>query len=120
MSFGINLFIGKEAVINKVPYQSKVNALTYGLVANLILRDYSTFYRYELQAVVGSNRTTLIDILPSGSVRLKEELESEIPKITYVLVISLRKALKKFVFLNLTILKQLSLHPWLLSLCFNG
>lgn len=68
-------FAGKDAVINKVPEHSKVEHLIYGLAVNIILKEYSTFYRYELQAVVRDNRTTLLDVLPSGILRLKEEIE---------------------------------------------
>ncbi len=49
--------------------------LTYGLVANLVLKDYSTSYRYELQATVGEDQNTLIDIEPSGLLQLKDEVQ---------------------------------------------
>ncbi|KAM3173554.1 hypothetical protein ACTXT7_012294 [Hymenolepis weldensis] len=71
-AFGLN---GKDAVINKIPEQSGVENMTYGLAVNIILKDYSTFYRYDLQSIIGENRTSLLDILPSGILRLKDEIE---------------------------------------------
>lgn len=68
-------YLGKDAVINKIPEQSGVENMTYGLAVNIILKDYSTFYRYDLQSIIGENRTSLLDILPSGILRLKDEIE---------------------------------------------
>ncbi|KAM7536536.1 hypothetical protein Aperf_G00000085321 [Anoplocephala perfoliata] len=72
-AFGLN---GREVIINKIPENSKVENTTYGLAASIILRDYSTFYRYDLQAVVGGNRTTILNVLPYGIIQLKDELEA--------------------------------------------
>lgn len=67
---------GNETIINKSPAYSRIDVLSYGQAVNLFLDDYSTFYRYELQAIVGDNRTTLLDVIPSGILRLKDELEA--------------------------------------------
>ncbi|VDD79726.1 unnamed protein product [Mesocestoides corti] len=72
-TFGLN---GSEAIVIALPEGSEFQALTYGLAVNIILRDYSTSHRYELQANVNKNRTTILDIEPFGMVRLKYELEA--------------------------------------------
>ncbi|VDO04623.1 unnamed protein product [Rodentolepis nana] len=71
-AFGLS---GKDAILNKIPEHSGVERMTYGLAVNIILKDYSTFYRYDLQAAIGENRTSLLVVPPSGNLRLKEEIE---------------------------------------------
>lgn len=70
--------LGKEVIINKIPEHSRVENMTYGLAVNIILRDYSTFYSYKLQSVVGGIRKTILKMMPSGTLRLKDELEGMI------------------------------------------
>lgn len=59
------------------PNHTRIDNLTNGQAVNLFLEDYSTFYRYELQAIEEGNRTTLLNVAPSGMPRLKDELEGK-------------------------------------------
>ncbi len=69
--------LDSKSVVNKLPPASSTEELTYGLVANLVLKDYSTSYRYELQTTVGEDQKTLIDIEPSGLLQLKDEVQGK-------------------------------------------
>ncbi|VDM30302.1 unnamed protein product, partial [Hydatigera taeniaeformis] len=59
-----------------MPNHTGIDILNYGQAINLFLEDYSTFYRYELQAIVAGNRTTVLNVIPSGMPRLKDELDA--------------------------------------------
>ncbi|KAL5972154.1 hypothetical protein TSMEX_000107, partial [Taenia solium] len=65
-------------IIDMFPNHIRIDKLTYGQTVNIFLEGYSTFYRYELQVTVGNNRTTLLNVIPSGMPRLKDELEAAI------------------------------------------
>ncbi|VDK35673.1 unnamed protein product, partial [Taenia asiatica] len=63
-------------IIGTFPNHIRIDKLTYGQTVNLFLEDYSIFHRYELQVTVGKNRTTLLNVNPSGILRLKDELKA--------------------------------------------